>query len=81
MIGPTLFGFVYASTVAWFPQGIFFISAISLLVALLCLCLMRLDVHGGTNGVSDIDDNEELNAGSGEEALLIPQIRITAAED
>jgi len=82
MIGPTLFGFVYASTVAWFPQGIFFISAISLLIALLCLCLMRLDVHGGTSGISDIgDDNEELNGGSGEEALLIPQIRITAAED
>ncbi len=81
MIGPALFGFVYASTVAWFPQGIFFISASSLLIALLCLSLMRLDVHG-PSGVSDIgDDNEELNAGTGEEGPLIPQIRITAAED
>lgn len=77
MIGPALFGFVYASTVAWFPQGIFFVSAISLLIALLCLCLMRLDVYGRSR-VSDISEEY---AGTGEEGPLIPQIRITAAED
>lgn len=80
MIGPALFGFVYASTVAWFPQGIFFVSAISLLIALLCLCLMRLDVYGRSR-VSDISDDSEEYAGTGEEGPLIPQIRITAAED
>jgi hypothetical protein len=83
IIGPSLFGLVYASTVAWFPQGIFFVSAISLLIAFLCLFIIRVpkDVRGTDtdDDVADLDRGEE---GTGEtEPSLIPEIRITAVED
>ena len=83
IIGPSLFGFVYASTVAWFPQGIFFISAISLLIAFVCLFIIRVpkDVQGTDtdDDVAGLDRGEE---GTGEaEPSLIPEIRITVVED
>lgn len=82
MIGPSLFGFVYASTVAWCPQGIFFVSSISLLIALVCLFIIRVpkDVHGTETeaDVAALDRGEE-GTGEAEEPSLIPEIRITAA--
>lgn len=84
IIGPSLFGFVYANTVAWFPQGVFFVTTICLLIALLCFFLIRLpkDVQG--KNVTDTDgDVEDLNRGEERtgEPSTIPEIRITVVED
>ncbi|PFH51761.1 hypothetical protein AMATHDRAFT_40016 [Amanita thiersii Skay4041] len=41
IIGPGIYGFIYVTTVAWFPQGIFFAFAAAMFVSLLCLIIAR----------------------------------------
>ncbi|PFH46315.1 hypothetical protein AMATHDRAFT_70138 [Amanita thiersii Skay4041] len=69
IIGPSIYGSVYVHTVAWFPRGIFFTFAMSILVSLVFLSMVRLpkDVRldmegGGTN----VDIEEQQASGSGD---------------
>ncbi|KAK2466711.1 hypothetical protein APHAL10511_000969 [Amanita phalloides] len=56
IIGPSLFGFVYATIVAWFPQGIFFISMIILSISFLLLCIVQLpSIEPPGDSVTDYD--------------------------
>ncbi|CAK5264919.1 unnamed protein product [Mycena citricolor] len=42
ILSPAIYGLVYMKTVATFPKAIFFVSIASLLLALLCVCCVRL---------------------------------------
>ncbi|PFH51723.1 hypothetical protein AMATHDRAFT_142025 [Amanita thiersii Skay4041] len=42
ILGPSIYGFVYMTTVAWFPRMIFFVSLLMNLVSLLCLGMVSL---------------------------------------
>jgi hypothetical protein len=48
VVGPSLFGIIYIRTVATFPEAIFYVVVIVVLLSLFFLFLVRIPPHPGT---------------------------------
>jgi hypothetical protein len=47
ILGPALYGFIYARTVATFPRTIFFVTVVAVVISFILLLLVRLPEGGG----------------------------------
>ena len=65
IVGPALYGFVYARTVATFPRAIFFFTVATIVISLFLLLLVRLPSAVEKN----IVDLESSATGNAEDSL------------